>query len=297
MKIITAITHGIDLDGWMSAAIIENYWKSKDYKVIHIGWQYGMPIPEIDKETEKVVMADICFPMDEMENIMKNFSFTWIDHHKSAIDQFEKELKQKAKYYTNFNFLLDEKKSACELTWNHYFPNTEMPKTVYYLGMYDSFRHKGTPEHDNTLFFQWAARARAYNPETCAHMLEIENINPSSFVNLMLDEGKAIKRYLDREAVNDYKRTFPVIINGYKFGSINKERFNPINFNIEYHNDGYDGYLCFWLSGKDTWSFSLYNDNGLVDCSVICKSFGGGGHFGAAGFTCNSKQLREILFS
>ena len=31
----------------------------------------------------------------------------------------------------------------------------------------------------------------------------------------------------------------------YKFICINKERFNPINFGIDYHKDGYDGCACF----------------------------------------------------
>jgi len=29
----------------------------------------------------------------------------------------------------------------------------------------------------------------------------------------------------------------------------------------------------------------LYNDNGKVDVSEICKEYGGGGHAGAAGYT------------
>ena len=31
----------------------------------------------------------------------------------------------------------------------------------------------------------------------------------------------------------------------YKFICINKENFNPINFGIDYHKDGYDGAACF----------------------------------------------------
>jgi nanoRNase/pAp phosphatase (c-di-AMP/oligoRNAs hydrolase) len=41
------------------------------------------------------------------------------------------------------------------------------------------------------------------------------------------------------------------------------------------------------------WNFSLYNDNGKVDCSVIAKSFGGGGNNGAAGFRI--KDLSKIF--
>ena len=78
----------------------------------------------------------------------------------------------------------------------------------------------------------------------------------------------------------------------YKFICINKERFNPINFGIDYHAEGYDGAACFHYDGvAKLWRFSLYNDNGLVDCSQIAKQFGGGGHKGAAGFVTNDLNL------
>lgn len=77
-----------------------------------------------------------------------------------------------------------------------------------------------------------------------------------------------------------------------KFICINRERFNPINFGIDYHKDGYDGCACFWYN-DGMWHFSLYNDNGLVDCSVIAKQYGGGGHAGASGFRI--KDLTRII--
>jgi len=81
----------------------------------------------------------------------------------------------------------------------------------------------------------------------------------------------------------------------YKFISINKERFNPINFGIDYHKDGYDGCACFHYDGvRKVWAFSLYNDNGLVDCSQIAKQFGGGGHKGAAGFVVDN--LNKVFY-
>ena len=78
----------------------------------------------------------------------------------------------------------------------------------------------------------------------------------------------------------------------YKFICINKERFNPINFGIKYHDDGYDGAACFHYANGE-WNFSLYNDNGKVDCSAICKQFGGGGHKGASGFRV--KDISKII--
>jgi hypothetical protein len=115
-----------------------------------------------------------------------------------------------------------------------------------------------------------------------------------------LDRSSYIYQYLCIEAKQVYKNGFEIELfepnleqgNYRKFVCINKERFNPINFGIDYHKDGYDGVACFhYTNGK--WNFSLYNDNGLVDCSVIAKQFGGGGHKGAAGFVVD--DLTVIL--
>jgi hypothetical protein len=110
--------------------------------------------------------------------------------------------------------------------------------------------------------------------------------------------GRAIYKYLCEEAKQSYKNGFQIefvemdgqITNVRKFICINKERFNPINFGIKYHDDGYDGAACFHYA-NGWYNFSLYNDNGKVDCSVIAKSFGGGGHKGAAGFRIKDINL------
>ena len=43
------------------------------------------------------------------------------------------------------------------------------------------------------------------------------------------------------------------------------------------------------------WNFSLYNDDGNVDMSILAKSFGGGGHKGAAGFVMTDKEFFTLM--
>ena len=64
---------------------------------------------------------------------------------------------------------------------------------------------------------------------------------------------------------------------------INKERFNPINFGIDYHKDGYVGAACFHYA------------NGYLDCSKLAKQFGGGGHKEAAGFILDQEQFNNLI--
>ena len=74
-----------------------------------------------------------------------------------------------------------------------------------------------------------------------------------------------------------------------------KDRFNPINYGINYHKDGFDGSGCYFKDESGIWHMSLYNDNGKVDCSAICKKFGGGGHRGASGCEPSDEVLGDIL--
>lgn len=279
------IYHSRDLDGWMSAAVVklwhdENPDKavSKD-ELIMIGYDYGNPLPAILAD-KQVIMVDISFPKEIMLELYRNNHLIWIDHHISAIKDNTEINVNKVIY----NGLTDTKFAACELTWKYFFPDEPMPEVVRLLGRYDCFGHKGTSEEQKVLEFQYGARANMFDVDTCYRVLT--NWTPQLEHSIQV-AGYEIYNYLCAEAEADYKNVFPITLSGYNVAVLNKQRFNPINFGIDYHKDGYDAFLCFHYANKK-WNFSLYNDNGKVDCSVICKEFGGGGHAGAAGFVAEN---------
>jgi len=305
MKKTACVYHSRDLDGWMSAAIVKRALmkeeipgrtSNENQSFDFIGWDYGDYIPDLT-DYSRVIMVDISFPKYAMLTLRSNLgkNFIWIDHHISAIkDLVPEDHKEPA-----FEGLLDTRYAACELTWMHFFPDENMPEIVRLLGRYDCFGHKGTSEEQKVLEFQYGARALWSNYEQLYQELILFDKGKANRSLLVLDMGRSIYQYLCTEAKQTYKKAFPLSLNepifndhngelmgekGRKFLCVNQERFNPINFGIDYHKDGYDGFACFWLNEKGSWSFSLYNDNGEVDCSVIAKQFNGGGHKGAAGF-------------
>lgn len=312
------IYHSRDLDGWMSAAIVKKWFKENHENPIFwnlknvfatdlefeekesilslLGWDYGNGIPDLTSY-DTVIMVDVSFPKKEMKDIGNRLAarFIWIDHHISAIND------SKGVYDGLFG-ARDTEFAACELTWKHLFIAKPMPEIVRLLGRYDCFGHKGTDEEQKVLEFQYAARAYMTNYEDCYKRLMV-NINmahkDSLNIHWLQTAGKAIYKYLCTEARQIYAKAFPVefaeqteeiaeetsrpVIKVRKFLCVNQERFNPINFGIDYHKDGYDGFACFCYKNGE-WTFSLYNDNGKVDCSAIARLHGGGGHKGAAGF-------------
>lgn len=281
------IYHNRDLDGWMSAAIVKLWHPNTEL----IGWDYGMPIPDLS--FKEVIMVDISFPVDVMKANCNRL--VWIDHHKSAILAWQDvELADLEDRFT-IPGLRSSDFAACELTWKYFFPEKGIPEIVHLLGRYDCFGHKGTDEELKVLQFQYAARAYMSTPKDCLDYLkadigEMEYSAEVRSLDELLIVGEGIYEYLCTEAQQIYERRFDVDFDGLKFGCVNQCRFNPINFGIQYHKDGYDGFACFHYQ-KGQWIYSLYNDNGQVDCSEICKKRGGGGHKGAAGFQTKTPIL------
>ena len=270
--------HSRDLDGWMSAAIVKKKYPHAKF----VGWDYGMPVPQLDKNA-KIIIVDISFPPEVM-NQLDRLADVWIDHHISAINDAG------IHGYHNLLGKRDDGFAACELTWFYFFPDDVMPEPVQLLGAYDCFRHKKeSPQYqDRVMQFQYAARAFIEDVGDAYEMI----LTSFSGTDGWLNHGFAIYEYLKTEAKGIFKKAFPVKIKGHLGLLVNRERFNPASFDLEYHSQGYEFFGCFHSTGKK-WVFSLYNDNGELDVSQICKQFGGGGHKGAAGFT--TTNLEGIL--
>ena len=284
MRSSICVYHSRDLDGWMSAAIM----KHELPEVELIGWDYGDPIPKLN--AHDVYLVDISFPPDVMVDMWATKNLIWIDHHVSAIKD------SVLNKYDEMDGLRDSKFAACELTWRWFYPPDEkgeifipsmfkpIPEAVRLLGRYDCFGHKGTEEEGRVFAFQYAARALAENPEEAEQFLDMSDTEISNTV----DRGEAILKYLSVEAKQLYESlSFPFILNGLKGIAINRTRFNPTSYGIDYSE--YDFCACFAYDGEK-WHWSLYND-GDTDVSVIAKSFGGGGHAGAAGFITDDLSL------
>lgn len=266
---MTCIYHSRDLDGWMSAAIVKMFYP----KIKLIGYDYGQKLPAIDPWNDTVIMVDISFPVHNMRHLMDKNNLIWIDHHVSAIRDIEQ-----AELF-DIKGRRDVGKAACELVWE-YFSVPPMPEIVRLLGRYDCFGHKGTKEEKKVLIFQYAARASLRNVDECYKaLIDVRDEDIEGWLNV----GEGIYSYLCTEARQKYDKKFEVWLDGKLFACVNDWRMNPVNFGIDYHADGYDGFACFWYENGQ-FTYSLYNDNGDVDCSVIAKNRGGGGHKGASGF-------------
>lgn len=271
------IYHNKDLDGFTSGAIINKKYPKAEM----LGFDYNEEFPKL-KKGEAVIMSDVSQPMKDMLEIAKNsdFDFTWIDHHKSAIDAYKEFFIGSKEDF--IKAILDIKISACEGTWKHLFPNEEMPEAVLLLGEYDTFRNKDKKRWEEIILpFQFGMRSICNSIET----FPIELFKSNNKVKEIIEIGKAILKYqtLANETMAD-KRAFTAEFQKLNVICLNGGIYNSDTFKSVYDPKKHDAMLTFQFDGV-AWQCSIYSNKKEVDCSVIAKSLGGGGHAGASGFT------------
>lgn len=225
MKVV-CVYHSADLDGLMSAAIVNLYVKvteNKDFEEIKsIGWDYGQDIPDLS-DYGIVILVDISFDHETMLKLANEKHFIWIDHHISAI-KANIALQDLAQCEgAEITLKLNPKFAACELTWKHFFPDVDIPKLVHKLGRYDCFGHIGTNEEEEIRLFQYGARSVISNLDEAIETLKL-SIKDSGWVEKAIyRRGQVIYPYLLNEAKSFFKDGFLI-----EFPKVTKEGHCPI---------------------------------------------------------------------
>jgi len=286
--------HSADLDGHCSGAIVKAMYENCQMTGINYGQAF--PFEAVEKEPgQEIYMVDFTLqPFEDMERLDKLCKLIWIDHHKTAIDEAHKR-----RFLANGGQLLEVGEAACELTWKWFHPNEIMPVAVHLLGRYDVWDHSDP----NTLAFQWGMR-QFENTLPDNQDFWRDFISPdydTSFVSKMTEMGRLILKYQQSENAKRCKAyAFETVLYlGHKEdASWPTHQFNAICINLGMTNSQI--FDSVWDSAKydlmitfcrlkppaHKWTVSLYSTKPEIDCGTIAKSFGGGGHNGAAGFQC-----------
>jgi oligoribonuclease NrnB/cAMP/cGMP phosphodiesterase (DHH superfamily) len=266
--------HHNDLDGECAGAIVKI--ANPKCKTISIGYEDDFPWDSISK-SDIIYMVDFSLqPFSEMEKLHSMCKeFIWIDHHASALLE-----------YSNSDLALEgiqeDGKAGCELTWEYFYPDKEMPKAVYYIGRFDVWDH----EHDeNIVNFKYGMEQFDSEETSPDNHLWKDIFSNKDQADKIVEDGKIVKKYYDSRAkILSKAIAFDTIIDGYKAIVMNAEGNSQL-FDSVWDEDKYDLMLLF-VRKKGQWTISMYSTQDSVDVSVIAKNHGGGGHKGASGFQC-----------
>jgi len=237
--------------------------------------QYGQTLSIDDVRGRDVYMLDFCLqPFSLMEELASACYLVWIDHHKSAIEEAI------SREFVCHDMLTRIGDAGCELTWEYFFGNIEMPRAVYLLGRYDVWDHSDP----DTLPFQYAMRVKSMSPDSHAWW---ECLFAMESMNAIVRDGETILEYVNMSNAEYAKYAFETELDGVRCIALNRMCTNSQAFDSAYDPDKHDAMLTFgWRNGQ--WTVSLYATKADTDMSALAKRYGGGGHKGAAGFQCDT---------
>lgn len=290
----TVIYHSADFDGIFCREIARKFLGEQD--VQYIGWNFGDPqIPFPDPPGTVFVMDLPCDqPFTGYPNpAVNNDRIVWIDHHASSIKS----------HPMNIPGYRIDGVAACRLAWQWFVDQQIVQRTgeaprlpekrqfiermvseplaVRLAGEYDVW-DKRDPNADT---FQYALRASPLPRFAWDDLLADNRV----FVHDLLGRGRICQHYsqnVDAEICNH--RTWLMPWEGLTFLCVNHARFNSLFFAAKDKPEtGHDALLGFSFNGK-VWTVSLYHAHHRkdLDLSQIAVKYGGGGHKGACGFTC-----------
>jgi len=273
--------HGSDLDGICSAAII----KSVSFETKLFPMEYGgkTDISEIIKFDDVTVVDFVLQPFDNMKDLSESTDLTWIDHHETAIMDYDEYINQGA--IKEIKGSRNIKKSACELTWEYIYPHTPVPYSVWLLGRYDVWQHH---ESSSILPFQYGMKLNYEPPENTKFWDSIFNAKrDGDKIQTIIRQGKTIMKY--RERLNRKiceMQSFKSSLMGYSCICLNRALCGSSVFDSVGNIEDYDIMVIFYVCAKGAWNVSMYTSKPDVNVGKIAQLFGGGGHASAAGFRC-----------
>lgn len=271
-----------DMDGHCAGAIVYQYYKEKGQIVECLPINYKDDFPhERIRQNETVIIVD--FSLQKPGDWEKLFEITksviWIDHHKTAIDSATEEVKR----LQGSRF---DGKAGCVLTWEYYHPKRDVPKIVSMLGDYDVWNFSKFGDALNIL--QSGIRLYDNTPES---KYWEQWLSSWAFLEDVMNKGETALQYRAMTWAGQIKSwSFFAEFEGYKAvccnaGSVSSQLFDSVT-------DDYDLMMPFVFDGKQ-WTVSIYSKKD-IDCSVLAKKYGGGGHKKAAGFQCFELPFKRL---
>jgi len=300
---MTVIIYHDDNDGRCAAAIAMRVLRREKVDplvVVFVPAMYNKRDEIVDAvgEGDEIFVVDFSFTAEQFGRLVKKSDrVTWIDHHKSAIAALDG---------TPFMALpgkRDVSRAACLLAWEYWYPDALLPDVVKFIADRDAwiwnFGIQTAEFHYGLSLFDTAPTAPIWGT-----LFE----QPAVAAGKLRSDGRIVLQALEQR----FKEIRAAVAFDTHIVVPGAHQEDPKRYSVRAMNIAIAGSAAFGAPGWETgalpddvdiccqyyhngevFTISLYSKKGGVDVSEICKSFGGGGHAGAAGFT--SKELPAFL--
>lgn len=254
-----------------------------------------------------VYILDFSLPKEAMDWLFANAKrVVWLDHHKTAFEMWCPDVPyEKGDYIFDDSgphlITLDDNKSGALLAWEYFHPSTEVPLLIQHIDDRDrwQWKLKGTAEISAAL---WSMRPWSFEQWD-------ELMHPDHYGSLW-SEGAAILRAQKQQIAQMAKqaRKCRIIKAEPRQGGEHWEsdilvdaRGLAVNAPIHQSEVGHElanassTYGLVWYLDADNVVRCSLRSNGDYDVSAIARTFGGGGHRNAAGFSTDIATLMGWL--
>lgn len=263
-KTVLVIYHADCLDGFGAAW---SAFKALGNKAHYIAARFGEPFPKHSPDCE-IYILDFSYSPDVLFKVLETAKkITLIDHHLTAIQQFENVIAPE-----NLTLHFDINQSGCVLAWQHFFPEIEIPIILKHIEDRDLWRFEleGTKEITSALYEQMPLSFDAFGSLKLNKLFAIGAIQIAQF-------SKMVQRIAKNAYVIKFDGHKGLAVNAPSFfaselGHILAEKSGT--FGMTYHYDG----------RRKQWIFGL-RSIGDLNVAEMAVGFGGGGHLNAAGFS------------
>jgi oligoribonuclease NrnB/cAMP/cGMP phosphodiesterase (DHH superfamily) len=266
----TLCLHHNDADGRACGAIIRRAL-GKDITLYEMDYGDSLPL-DLILVADHILIVDFSLPKDEMEKLATYHQLTWIDHHKSSLEEMDGTA-------DDWAGVRDSSEAACVLTWRYFYPDLPVPKAITLIGDRDIWRwaEKDTGAFNEGLHQHYT---RPHNDELWNLLLDDD---PDEMARLIRVGGTIREARLREIRRATARYSFTATFEGHRTLVINLRGSGDLGEQIR--NMGYEVGYCYVdkvSEGQLMTYVSLYS--ATVDVSQIAQKFGGGGHAGAAGF-------------
>lgn len=293
--------HSVDLDGHCSGAIFQLVAKKLGWQNTKlVGYNYGQDIDVEALKGAEVYFID-CTPQPVSQwapKIAAVADLFVIDHHVSAIsDPAFKEFCTKGNSRVGTD-------AGCALAWEFWQDALgQMPEAVRLLSDYDAWNNKDkTYWEERVMPFQYGMKAFRTNPkdedavEVWGPLLN-DKLKNSPLILAVIERGETI---YDWERTRLAKSAKPNAFEAEVFGKraivLNTCTKASQAFEAVFNPEKHDVMVAFTVVARKDgrgleYNVSFYATRPDVDCSMLAKRLGGGGHKGAAGCTVDQMVL------
>lgn len=262
-------------DGICAAAIVNLYLGpiiNKSFIGLNYNDSHTFDITLIDNETT-VWIVDFSFPMDKMWELNNRAKKVfWFDHHQTPLASLIDVEKM-----NNITRVLDVKRSGAGITWDSLYKSPR-PKIVNSIEDRDLW--KFIYEDTRVICEGFSSMALKPTDEIFEKLLSNNSESLAALTQIgtvfRINKNAKIERALNNGFYGKIKGRFAFFVNAV-------DDISEIGEAIYLSSTEPIVAVMYRFSGNDTVVVSLRSNK--IDVEEIAKSFGGGGHMGAAGFS------------